>query len=188
MNLYFLVEGRSTERKVYPKWLSFLIPDLTRIKDYTDANDNNYYLFSGEGFPAIIDNHLINTIKDINESGKFDYLILCIDADEDSIADRNKQVLDKIKKNNIKLKNCELILIIQNKCIETWFLANRAICSSEPQRILLQDFIKFYNVKLDDPELMGKYTGFSTTTKFHEAYLKELLAENNKSYTKTEVP
>lgn len=28
MNIYFLVEGKRTEMKVYPKWLSILIPNL----------------------------------------------------------------------------------------------------------------------------------------------------------------
>ena len=30
MNLYFIVEGRRTEKKVYPEWLNFLIPELKR--------------------------------------------------------------------------------------------------------------------------------------------------------------
>ncbi len=184
MNLYFLVEGRSTERKVYPKWVSILIPEMKRIEHHTLATNNNYYLFSGEGFPALLDNHLVNTIKDINESGSFEYLILCIDADEDSVECRKNQVLDFIKNNKIKLKNCELILIIQNKCIETWFLANRKVFTNQPQSKTLVNFIKFYSVKTDDPELMRKYSGFQATAQFHEAYLKEMLAEKNIRYTK----
>jgi hypothetical protein len=29
MNLYFLVEGMQSERKVYPAWLAHLLPELT---------------------------------------------------------------------------------------------------------------------------------------------------------------
>lgn len=32
MNIYFLVEGRRTERKVYPRWLSVLLPQLAEIR------------------------------------------------------------------------------------------------------------------------------------------------------------
>ena len=31
MNLYFLVEGK-TEKKVYPQWLSHLIPGLKQVQ------------------------------------------------------------------------------------------------------------------------------------------------------------
>ena len=65
MNIYFLVEGRRTEKKVYPKWISYLIPELSEIKDPSIANGNNYYLFNGNGFPSILDNHLRNSVKDI---------------------------------------------------------------------------------------------------------------------------
>ncbi len=32
MNLYFIVEGK-TEQKVYPSWLSYLLPELQRVKN-----------------------------------------------------------------------------------------------------------------------------------------------------------
>jgi hypothetical protein len=34
MNLYFLVEGQSTEKKVYPAWLSHLLLELNRVHNY----------------------------------------------------------------------------------------------------------------------------------------------------------
>jgi hypothetical protein len=48
MNLYFLVEGKRTEKKVYPAWLAHLLPELQRVQNYDQVNQNNYYLFSGE--------------------------------------------------------------------------------------------------------------------------------------------
>ena len=53
MNLYFLVEGAKTEMKVYPKWLSHLIPELTQVASLSDVNDNNFYMLSGGGVPQI---------------------------------------------------------------------------------------------------------------------------------------
>lgn len=69
MNLDFLLEGKRTERKVYPMWLSILKPAMVKISYAADANDNNYYLMSGEGYPSLL-NHLENAIAEINEIGK----------------------------------------------------------------------------------------------------------------------
>jgi hypothetical protein len=43
MNIYFLVEGNSTEKQIYPKWLEYLIPNLKRVKYYDQVENNNYY-------------------------------------------------------------------------------------------------------------------------------------------------
>lgn len=37
MNLYFLVEGKRTERKVYPAWLAYLLPELKQVKNYDEV-------------------------------------------------------------------------------------------------------------------------------------------------------
>ena len=53
MNIYFLVEGQSTEPDVYPAWLSFLVPELIRVDNFDEVDRNNYYLFSSCGIPYI---------------------------------------------------------------------------------------------------------------------------------------
>lgn len=70
MNLYFLVEGKSTEKKVYPAWLQHLLPELKQVPNYDEVEKNNYYLFSANGYPSIIYEHLPNAIADIQENGK----------------------------------------------------------------------------------------------------------------------
>ena len=64
MNLYFLVEGQSTEADVYPAWLSYLIPKLKRVDSFDEVEYNNYYLFSSFGIPSI-EKDIINAIEDI---------------------------------------------------------------------------------------------------------------------------
>jgi hypothetical protein len=54
MNLYFLVEGTQSERKVYPAWLAHILPELQRVQSCDDVNEKNYYLISGEGYPSLI--------------------------------------------------------------------------------------------------------------------------------------
>jgi len=185
MNIYFLVEGRRTEKKVYPKWMSHLIPELSEIKDPSLANGNNYYLFSGNGFPSILDNHLRNSVMEVNEINKFNYLVMCIDADELNVSERRNEVLKFIEKNEIKLnKEVEFVLIIQNRCIETWCLANRKIFKRHPNGETLRTYVNFYNVHSDDPEQMGKIEPDETYAQFHASYLIEMLAERNIRYTK----
>lgn len=185
MNIYFLVEGKRTERKVYPKWLSILVPQLTAVKDPHKVTLNNYYLFSGNGFPSLLNNHLTNSISDVNSIGKFDYFAICLDSDEKSVEERKQEVIDFMTKKEIVLdENIKFVLIVQNKCIETWFLGNTKIFKRNPQSFELREYISFYDVSKQDPEDMTNYGSFETTAQFHEDYLKELLSERNIQYTK----
>jgi hypothetical protein len=40
MNIYFLLEGK-TERGIYRKWLSYLVPELKQVQYYNQVNKNN---------------------------------------------------------------------------------------------------------------------------------------------------
>ena len=184
MNIYFLVEGRRTEKKVYPKWLAHLLPNLVEVTDPFEISSDSYYVFNGNGFPSLLDNHLTNSVSDVNEIAKFDYLVICLDSDDETIEYRRNEVLNFIKKNKLKLTNCEFVIIVQNKCIETWFLGNRKVYSKQPQSADLRKYNKFFNVQEDNPELMTKLDDFGTSAQFHEAYLTEMLLEKNIRYTK----
>jgi len=131
MNLYFLVEG-VTERKLYPKWLEHLLPSYIRISDPHDAYRNNYFLISGGGYPSLLDNHLKNSVEDITSSGNYDFFILVLDSDEVTVDERINEVNNRIFNENINLGSCELKIIVQNKCIETWLLGNRKIFPQNP--------------------------------------------------------
>mgnify|MGYP006279240855 FL=1 len=96
MKLYIVVEGRRTEKKIYPAWLSILIPELTRVDWPDEATSKSYYLFNGNGFPSLLHNHLTNSIEEINELATFDYLVLVMDVDETSIEFRKQEVLEFI--------------------------------------------------------------------------------------------
>jgi hypothetical protein len=186
MNVYFLVEGKRTEMKVYPKWLDILIPQLKRVQWHHEVIINNYYIFTGDGFPSLLDNHLRNSVEDINSSGNFDYLVICLDSDDETISERKKQVLDFIEEEKIELNpTTELVIIVQNKCFETWFLGNTKIFKNNPDSSFLLDCTKHYNVKIEDPELMEKPVDFEQTTAiFHSTYLQEIFTERKIRYSK----
>jgi hypothetical protein len=187
MNLYFIVEG-VTESKVYPSWLSYLLPELKQVKNANKAQLNNYYLLTAGGYPSIYDNILEPAIEEINELKKYDYLIICLDAEENSVDYMQREVREKIQElsttKNLFLKNTQLKIIIQNRCMETWFLGNSRIYSRQPQSQLLLEYTRYYNVSNNCPESMGRYD-YDVHAHFHEAYLKELFAARSMQYSKT---
>ncbi|MBA3922589.1 MAG: hypothetical protein H0X31_13185, partial [Nostocaceae cyanobacterium] len=86
--------------------------------------------------------------------------------------------------NKLNLGITQLKVIVQNRCIETWFLGNSKIYSRQPQSQALLDYTRYYNISTDYPELMGKYD-YGVYAAFHEAYLKELFFAKNMQYSKT---
>ncbi len=187
MNIYFLVEGEKTEPKVYPQWLSHLTPQLARVKFSCDARENNYYLMSGMGSPRILTDELANSVEDINQLGNYNYLVLVIDADDMTAEEKIAEVEQFISDEKIVLNpKCELRIIAQKYCMETWFLGNRKVY---PRNIDNVDFInhaQHYDVSQNDPEFMIKPNAFAGSTSiYHELYLRKMLAAKNISYTKS---
>ena len=183
MNLYFLVEGMQSERKVYPAWLTHLLPELTRVRSYDEVNEKNYYLISGEGYPSLY-NFIPPSIEEINLSGKYNYFVVCLDAEENTVAERHAEIYDFLNQEKLVLKNTELVLIVQNRCLESWLLGNRKIYSRNPQNKPLLDYTKYYDVSVNCPENMGKYQDFNTHAQFHGAYLRALFEAKNITYSK----
>jgi hypothetical protein len=184
MNIYFLVEGRSTEKKLYTAWLNYLIPELQRVNFYDQIAQNNYVIISGNGYPSILDEGIPNAIDKIQEVPKYNYLVICLDADEDTVEEREKYVNDFIKENIAIPASLEIVIIIQNRCIETWLLGNRKIFNyRQPLQRLLADYVQYYDVSQNDPELMGKFKQ-KNHADFHLVYLQEIFRAKNLSYSK----
>ena len=183
MNLYFLLEGKRTEPKIYPKWLSHLLPNYSRVSSLNDLKNNNYFMISGRGYPSIL-NHIENSITDFRKFRNIDCLIISVDCDEDTPDKRSLTVRNKINEFKNEIDQEKVHIILQNRCIETWLLGNRKIFTHKPKGDDLKKYISHYNVNENDPEQMQKYSGFNTTSQFHIAYLKKTLNEKNISYTK----
>lgn len=182
MNIYFIVEGKRTESKVYPAWLSYLAPNIRKISFFDEPDKNTYKIVNANGQPFYPE--ISDAINEVNSVGKYDYLVLCLDAEDYSVDEVEADIHCFLEKEQLKLDHAELILIVQNRCIETWFLGNRRIYSRNPQNPVLAEYTNYYEVSAQDPEQMGKYRGFNTHAHFHEAYLQALFAEKNLSYTK----
>lgn len=185
MNVYFVLEGEKTELFLYPKWINYIIPQLTQVHYESDVTENNYYIFSGGGIPSIY-NHTVNAIKNINDNPKFDKLIVCLDGDEIGIISRIQEIKDYISKSKVKISDkCEIHFVVQNICIETWLLGNRRIVKRNPQGEILRSFLEHHNVIDEDPEVMEKMDTFRNKAHFHFSYLKEVLKERKLIYSKS---
>jgi len=215
MNLMFLVEGGKTESELYPKWLKYTFPQLRFVIKPEDITKNCCRMVSSGGYPP--PGGLIkDLIEDIKKFGNIDHFFICFDSEKYTYQERFDEVKTKLDQakidvgidNSIKTK---FHIIIQHCCIETWALGNAQL-PTEYTRIhnslKLQDFKNFYNVLIDDPELMSccpskeekliycckrsitkqispKYY-FRTRAKFHESYLKEYLKEYDIRYVKND--
>ena len=150
-----------------------------------DATANNYFLISGGGFPSILDNHLKDSVSDINDSGRFDYLVLLIDTDDISAAEKIEEVEEFVRSNDIMFNDCEFIILPQVVCMETWFLGNPRIYSKNPSSAECSAFSKHYDVARNDPEKMRQpQESCGSIGDYHFQYLKSMLREKNIRYSK----
>ncbi len=117
MNLYFLVEGRRIEKKVYRSWIAHMFPELRRVARIEDIGENTFFIISGNGYP-LISARIGNSLRDIERHENTDHFFVCVDAEEDDVK------LDRIE--DIVIQGpavSSYFVIIQNCCIETWFLS-----------------------------------------------------------------
>ena len=191
MNLYFLVEGRRTEPKVYRNWLTYLLPNLTEVDGFSEVCRENYFLRGARRRSPSFQKRLKASILEVNQSA-YDYLIVCIDAEERTVEETRQgimQIVVELGESGIKLKDQAYFeIVVQNKCIETWFLGNRRILSRNPHNQELCEYIRYFNVAVNDPELMTRPANddrFRTDAQFHLDYLKKIFGERNQSYSKT---
>ncbi|MGQ7278381.1 hypothetical protein ACT91Q_10430 [Brevibacillus thermoruber] len=185
MNLYILVEGKS-EKYIYPAWLKLLLPNLVQVDSPFEVEDNNYYLFSSFGIPSVISD-IPKAIEDMNQIGKFDFLIVVLDADELTVEERKQEVWQKVREEGLHVGDSRIIIVVQNRCIETWCLGNRKVYSRQPTTHEFIECTRFYNVNDQDPELMERDTNICNATsiaQYHEYYLRKMLRERNIKYRK----
>lgn len=195
MNYYFLVEGEKTEIIFYPKIMKWLSPDYHQVENIFEINHNTFYVFSGLGHPRIFEKmkKALEDINDINSQSKhtkihIDILFLVIDADKyPSLESAEQSVKDHLKNysDDIKMAKVKVIPIIQQQCVESWFLGNSNIM---PKNISddFKKYVDYYNVGAKDPELMLSPDN-RTNGQYAFAYLKEMAKQNGLKYSKSNI-
>lgn len=180
MNLYCLVEGRRTEKKVYRSWINHVFPFLSEADRIEDVIGNNFYIISGNGYPSYI-SRIQASLQDIVHHGQFDKFLICIDAEQFSVADKRKEILDLMDSDSL-FEGTNII--IHNCCIESWLLGHTKMLRRHPHSETLIQFKEFFDVSKQNPEDMDCPPEYDTRAQFHFQYLKEMLFERGMSYTK----
>ena len=181
MNLYFFVEGRRTEPKVYRAWLGHVFPNLTEVQAISAIRQDHYLMVSGFGYPQCL-NRIDEILEDIERHGAIDHFFICIDAEEEPAELKIEELEKRITGRSAKTA-CHAI--VHNCCFETWFLGNRQMMKRRNiQGERLRQWKAFYDVRDSCPELMGAFSGYRTRAQFHIDYLREMLGERGLTYSK----
>lgn len=200
MNLLFLVEGRKTEPRIYQQWIEFTFPQLKLVKEIQKITTHCYCIVSGKGYPSIFTpskymksrSPLELCLIELNKPSEIDHFFICIDSEEDDYQTRFQEVEIILEETKTQVDissslNTQIHIIVQHCCIETWFLGHIKMLRKNPHSETLLKFKRFYEVSLNDPELMDCCPSgylYSTKAHFHEAYLKEMLRERGLKYSK----
>ncbi|HSO00008.1 MAG TPA: hypothetical protein VLS89_17060 [Candidatus Nanopelagicales bacterium] len=189
MNLYLLVEGDRTEPRVYREWIKLTFPHLTGVDRLSEVTADCYFIFRGGGYPSYI-KRIKNALADIAAHPRMDHFFVCVDSEERSCAERLAEVQGVIEQAEAEIRvrakhpRLQSHVIVQHCCLETWFLGHTRMMRRNPSSTRLVEMKRFYDVSVNDPELMGRPSGYLTRSDFHLEYLKEMLREQGKTYSK----
>jgi hypothetical protein len=191
VNLYFLVEGDRTEKKLYRHWIRHALPHLSEVGLVADLIGDRFYIISGGGYPSYVD-RIHDSLLDLKDQPAVEHFFICIDSEELSYAAKLAEISDELARAEraTRVRDCNPYfrshVIVQHCCAETWFLGNRSMMTRHPSSPKLRSFQRFFDVRTDDPENMGCLPGYTTRASFHEQYLKAMLLEKNPQlhYTK----
>lgn len=178
MNFYVVVEGEKGEKIVYEKWIKYVCPHLRRVDNINQVTNNNFIIFAGNGYPFYFD-VITAAIGDVNANGQFDRLVVVVDSEEMSFDDKFSEI-----STHVNLTPCRIPvhIIVQHFCLETWALANRNVVTRNPQSPRLREYLSFFNVIDQDPELMPAFPPLNRS-QFAFRYIKSVLNEKYRNLT-----
>jgi len=182
MNYYIVVEGKSGESKVYPKWIHELNPELTQVYSPAEILHNNFLLVSGNGYPQyfrIVD----GAVEDCNAYPSIDFLVIAVDAEDMSREEKIEEIQNHL---GTRIEPHRVKIIVQHPCLETWALGNRIVCRRNPQDKELRSYLRFYDVRERDPEELPSLEEKNLNRcQFAFVYLKRMLFDRYPKLTYT---
>lgn len=158
MNIYFLVEGEA-ELGVYPAWIDYLFESkLKRSLAYDIVSENEYFIFNGGGIGKMVHHSIKNAIQEIAAHPVFDWFIIIVDTDHETVNDRLTLIETAFTHPTIPElpANCNRKIIIQSRCFEQLTLS------------------KFHAIYLHHLLLPKKYNKGSAHVLINVSYLKKL--------------
>lgn len=182
MNIYVVTEGKA-ESIIFKTWIPEVNPALTLISSLADVNQNNFFIFSARGYPAIF-SAIENAIEDMQNFPQFDRLVISVDSEELTKQERLDEMNSFLDE---KAFNSDVRVVIQHFCIEAWALGNRRIIRKHSINERLRSYRKFFDVRQNDPELLPNHPKEELTkAQFAKKYLKLVLNDRRKSLSYSE--
>jgi 5'(3')-deoxyribonucleotidase len=187
MNFYVLVEGAYDESRVYAEWLKQAFPFMSQVKDYQEVARDQFVVVAGGGQPRVTQ-LIVNSMQEIVKHGNFDRFFVCLDAENLSYEERFRRTRFAVDEAMNATRVRELIphfrehIIIQNVCIETWFLGNVPVVNAVSNHEAVKPLKDHYDVTSLDPEKMPHDPKFKVRAQFHKHYLKQVLHANRRKF------
>ena len=185
MNIYVVVEGEIASKKIYQSWVPFVNPHLNYVDHISEIEHNNFSVLMGGGQPGILE-RIDGAIADVNNYKNVDRLVIALDSEDFTLEERYEWVYQ-----HVSPKNCraEIWIVIQHFCFEAWALGNVAIVSPNPKDLKLREYKNFYDVRVNDPEMLPPYPPEEINrAHFAEKYLRRAVLDSSNgqaTYTKS---
>jgi hypothetical protein len=184
VNIYIVVEGEVGEVQVYRKWVSYANSSLTYVDHISKMTHNNFSIISAGGIPRLY-SVVKDAIADINNYANIDRLVISTDSEEMSYSEKYEEVMRHLSGLTC---SAEIRIIIQHFCLETWGLGNRQAIRQHPQNLDLIKYMRLYNVRIEDPEMLPGYEEEGLyRSQFAAKYLKKAMNDKfrNLTYSKS---
>jgi len=185
VNLYFLVEGSSTEKKAYPRWIAHAFGGLEQAYRIEDLAGGHFLVMSGNGYPQYL--HMIDAaLEEIAWHGAVDHLFICVDAEDMAPRDKFGEIRRRILESPSP-EPASWHVLVQNCCFETWLLGHSGMMPRNPSSRYLFDLKSRYDVSQRDPEYLNAPRNYSKSrARYHYRYLVEMLREQGLHYSKAD--
>ena len=178
MNISVIVEGATGSKRIYRNWIPLINPNITYVETVSGITRNNFAITAAYGYPQYFD-MIDRAIDDVNHFHNIDRLVIAVDSEDSSCADKYIEVADFVAS---KTCRAQIFIIIQHFCIETWALANKRVCKLNPCNNVLIKYKRFFDVRQRDPELLPPYPKEELNrAQFAERYLRAILNEWNRN-------
>jgi len=172
VNLCFLVEGELTEKYVYRSWIKHTFPALSEVFTTGAMIADTYCIIAGNGNPQY-KKRIAELIADFQTYPAIDHFFICVDAESKAYAEAVKEIEDEVAK-HVLPPQLKTHIIVQNGCIETWFLGHTVMMRQARGVSGMSKYVKFFDVSENDPEDMGAHPDDRNRAHTHQEYLKEM--------------
>lgn len=175
-----MVEGAVGEAKVYKHWIPLVNDKLTPVEYLGDAKQDNFFIFSANGYPDYI-SRIESAIRDVENTKLYDRLVIAVDSEDKPLKLKELEIQNEVDKTKTKV---DVRIVVQHFCLETWALGNVVMYARKPKNAMLREYLSFYNCRMKDPELLPSIDkDRMNRAQFAEIYLRRVLNEKHRNLT-----